>query len=220
MARAYDTAYRTIKHWIQEGEIPPGGLIDENETARKLETSRTPVREALLRLQSEGFIEIARGKGIRVLPLSSADMREIYQVISGLEVVAVSLLARKRPSSEEVEPLFRATREMEEALARQDVNGWGKADETFHRELLRLSGNRKLYEVGCQMRDFVLRAHMVALRLQTDEYRQRSTANHAELIIAILTRNSQTVADAHFAQRLRGEDALIAVVEKFKVASL
>lgn len=220
VARAYDTAYRTIKLWIQEGDIPPGGLIDENETAKKLQISRTPVREALLRLRSEGFIEIARGRGIRVLPLSSAEMREIYQVISGLEVVAVSLLARKRPSSEEVQTLFQATREMEDALANHDVNAWGKADETFHRELLRLSGNRKLFEVGCQMRDFVLRAHMVALRLQTDEYRQTSTASHAELVISILTRNSQTVADAHFAQRQRGEDALIAVVDKFKVANL
>lgn len=220
MARAYDTAYQTIKVWIQEGEIPPGGLIDENETARRLSLSRTPVREALLRLQAEGFVEIGRGKGIRVLPLSSADMREIYQVISGLEVVAVALLARKKPSSEQVEPLFAATREMEAALEAGDVNAWGRADETFHRELLRLSGNGKLYDVGCRMRDRVLRAHMVALRLQTDEYRRASTSAHGELVVAILTRNAQTVADAHLAQRLRGEDALVAVVDRFKVASL
>lgn len=220
MARASDNAYKVIKLWIQTGEIPPGGEIDDAEIAARLGTSRTPIREALLRLQNEGFVSIGRGKGIRALALSSTEMREIYQVISGLEMVAVSLLARKRPSSEQLESLFAATRVMEEALDAGDVNKWGEADEQFHRELLRLSGNKKLYEVGCSMRDFVLRAHMVALRLQTDEYRRSSTANHGQLIMSILTRNSQIAAEAHLAQRLRGEDALVSVVEKFNITSL
>ena len=66
MALASDTAYAALKDQIQRGDIAPGEMIDEAESARKLGISRTPVREALLRLQSEGFIEIGRGKGIRV----------------------------------------------------------------------------------------------------------------------------------------------------------
>lgn len=220
MPRASDSAYSDIKHWIQQGAIPPGALIDEGETAKRLGISRTPVREALLRLQSEGFVEIGRGKGIRVLPLSSTDMREIYQVISGLEVVAVSVLASSRPSSEQVDSLFEAVRRMERAIAEGNVGAWGEADEMFHRELMRLSGNRKLYEVGCQMRDFALRAHMVALRLQTDEYRKSSTESHAELIRSILSRSGPVAAECHFKQRLRGEDALVGVVNKFHISTL
>lgn len=109
-ARASDAAYAAIKTWIQLAQVPPGSLIDEDEAARRLTMSRTPVREALLRLQSEGFVEIGRGKGIRVVPLSASDMRDIYQVITGIEVVAVSLLGArctKREISRASSPLLR-----------------------------------------------------------------------------------------------------------------
>lgn len=220
MKRASDNAYGTIKSWIQTGEIPPGGQIDDVEIAARLGMSRTPVREALLRLQNEGFVSIERGQGIRVLALSSKEMRDIYQVISGLEIIAVSLLARRQPSSEQIEPLFRTTREMRQALAEDDVKKWGMADEEFHRELFRLSGNRKLCEVGCQMRDYVLRAHMVALRLQTNEYRTVSTDQHEDLLRTILSRSDQVAAETHLRQRQRGEDALIDVVERFNISTL
>lgn len=220
MALASDTAYAALKDQIQRGDIAPGEMIDEAESARKLGISRTPVREALLRLQSEGFIEIGRGKGIRVLPLSSADLREMYQVISGLEVSAVSLLVRKRPTHEMLASLAAATAAMVEAAATDDVAGWGESDEQFHRELMRLSGNRKLYEVGCQMRDFVLRAHRIALRLQSPEYRAASTDNHTKLIDLIVATEDETATVSHYAQRLRGEEALVGVVDRFRITSL
>lgn len=220
MGRASDAAYDAIKGWIQSAEVPPGSLIDEDEAARRLSMSRTPVREALLRLQSEGFVEIGRGKGIRVLPLSAFDMRDIYQVISGMEVTAVSLLARRHPSPEDLASLTLATAEMERALAEGHTDRWGVADERFHRELVRLSGNRKLYAVGCQMRDFAQRAHMVAVRLQDDSYRLRSTANHAVLIARILRGTGREAADCHLEQRQRGEDALVGAIEKFKLTNL
>jgi DNA-binding GntR family transcriptional regulator len=220
MARASDAAYDAIKSWIQSAQVPPGGLIDEVDAAKRLSMSRTPVREALLRLQSEGFVEIARGRGIRVLPLSAGDMRDIYQVISGMEVVAVSLLARSRPSRQALASLLDATDDMEQALEAGEIDRWGEADERFHRELMRLSGNRKLFAVGCQLRDFAQRAHMVALRLQSDAYRARSTANHTALVDIILAGDSRAAAARHFDQRQRGEEALIGIVEKFNLANL
>src|SRR5262245_1230062 len=220
MERASDAAYEAIKLWIQTARVPPGGLIDEADAARQLSMSRTPVREALLRLQGEGYIEIGRGKGIRVLPLSAGDMRHIYQVISGLEVVAVSLLARLRPSQGDLEVLTEATSEMERAALEGNVDVWGEADERFHRELMRMYGNPKLHAVGSHLRDLAKRAHMVAVRLQNDAYRSRSTANHTVLIKAILSGDDQAAAAHHLEQRQRGEDALVGIVEKFNLASL
>src|SRR5262245_11887980 len=203
MERASDAAYEAIKLWIQTARVPPGGLIDEADAARQLSMSRTPVREALLRLQAEGYIEIGRGKGIRVLPLSAADMRHIYQVISGLEVVAVSLLARRRPSKQDLQSLTDATSEMEQTALDGKIDLWGEADERFHRELMRLSGNPKLHAVGSHLRDLAKRAHMVAVRLQDDAYRRRSTTNHTILIKAILGGDDQAAAARHLEQRLR-----------------
>lgn len=220
MPRASDTAYAALKDLIQRSEIAPGDLIDEADVAKRLGISRTPVREALLRLQSEGFVSIGRGKGIRVLPLSSTDMREMYQLISGIEVAAVSILVRKRPTRAELESLANATEAMKAAIAADDVGAWGEADELFHRELMRLSGNRRLHDVGSQMRDFVLRAHRVALRLQTPDYRAASTTRHTQLIETILAGDDDAAAMSHHTQRLRGENALVGVVERFKLTSL
>lgn len=221
MARASDMAYAAIKTWIQTAELPPGALVDEGEVARRLSMSRTPVREALLRLQAEGYLEIGRGKGIRVLPLSATDMRDIYQVISGLETVAVSLLAERRPAPEELSGLVEAVAEMEQALAMHEVDRWGEADERFHRELMRLSGNPRLYAVGCHFRDLSKRAHMVAVRLKDDAYRARSTATHAELLNALLKgEGAETAAERHARQRKHGEGALVGTVRQFNLGSL
>ncbi|GAB5101260.1 GntR family transcriptional regulator [Caballeronia sp. HLA56] len=215
-----DEAYREIKSWIQTGRVAPGGLIDEAEALKELGMSRTPVREALLRLQSEGYLEMRRHKGIRVLPLSASDMREIYQVISALEAAAVALIARREPRAAEFEAIQSAIEQMKESQASKQIEPWGDADELFHRELMRLSGNKKLYATGCQMRDFAKRAHSVALRMQTDAYRAQSTRAHAALVKALMSRDPQQAVTMHQEQRLRGEDALIGIVEKFQLSSL
>ena len=220
MPLASDAAYREIKSWIQTGRVAPGHLIDESEAVKELGMSRTPVREALLRLQAEGYIEIRRNKGIRVLPLSAGDMREIYQVISALEGTAVGLIADRRPPAEAFRALEEAVAQLEEYQESQDIEKWGTADELFHRELMRLSGNEKLYAVGCQLRDFAKRAHSVALRMQTDAYRARSTRSHATLLKALRGSHPEQAVEQHQAQRKRGEDALVGVVEKFHLTSL
>ncbi|SDV48652.1 GntR family transcriptional regulator [Chitinasiproducens palmae] len=215
-----DEAYREIKNWIQTGRLSPGGLIDEVEVCNELKMSRTPVREALLRLQSESYLEIKRHKGIRVLPLSAAEMREIYQVISALEGAAVGLIARRQPESSEFDTIKSAVEQLKQFQASKEIEKWGDADESFHRELMRLSGNKKLFATGCQMRDFAKRAHSVALRMQTDAYRARSTRAHASLLDALMSRDPQRAVTMHQEQRERGEDALVGVVEKFHLTSL
>ncbi|WP_108660361.1 GntR family transcriptional regulator [Acuticoccus kandeliae] len=220
MGQAADAAYAAIKDMILGGKLPPNALLDEAEIAGNLGMSRTPVREGLLRLRSESLVEIARGKGIRVLPLSTNDMRETYQVISGLEMVAVSLLAEKPQTRESIAPLIEAVAGMEAALAHDDLDAWGDADEAFHRELLRLSGNAKLYQVGCQLRDFSRRAHRIAVRLQTLEYRTQSTATHAALLEKLIAGEPIDAWSNHLAQRRRGEDALVGIVQKYDLHAL
>ncbi|MDE2515875.1 MAG: GntR family transcriptional regulator [Rhodospirillales bacterium] len=218
--RASDTAYRRIKEWIVGGRIAPNAPIDEMEAARELGVSRTPVREALLRLKAEGLVEIARGRGIRVLPLSAQDMRAMYQVITGLEVTAAHLLAERRPDAAMLAPLEAATVAMEQAEVAGDDAAWGGADEAFHRALLDLSGNPYLRETGFRLRDGAQRAHLVAVRLQPWPYKSRSAQHHRALIAAILTGDPAIARAEHFTQRQRGEQALVAIVEKYALSNL
>lgn len=87
-----------------------------------------------------GLVEIIPRHGMRVLPVSPTDMREIYEILTALECMAMELLARRKPSDEELAPLVEATQAMEQALAQEELEQWAQADERFHAHLLELAG--------------------------------------------------------------------------------
>ena len=107
-----DQAYETIRRGILDNVYQPGAQYLEGELAAELGISRTPLREALIRLQNEGLIEIIPRHGMRVSPVSATDMKEIYEVLTALESYAVELVARRKPGASELKPLVEATRRM------------------------------------------------------------------------------------------------------------
>jgi DNA-binding GntR family transcriptional regulator len=222
-----DTAYASIKAAILAGEIAPNAPLDEKSIAAGLGMSRTPVREALLRLQGEGLVEMARGRGIHVRLLSAADMREIYEVLTGLETLAVSLLASPgiapQGSTAAAGPpaaLADALARMEQAAAAGDWQEWGGADEAFHRALLEGCGNGRVRALGLQHRDLIQRPHFVAMRLQPPDYLARSTRAHRALLALIAAGDAERAALAHLQQRRRGEAALMAIIDTYRLASI
>src|SRR5262245_23811872 len=73
-----EIAYRELKKLILDGALPAGAQLLEAEAADRLEMSRTPIREAMIRLREEGMVDIRPRHGMRVLPISAEDMQEIY----------------------------------------------------------------------------------------------------------------------------------------------
>src|SRR3954464_10322053 len=96
-----DDAYAALKEAIRENMFPPGYQGSEQEIATRLGMSRTPVHEAVIRLQEEGLGRVMTRRGVQVCPVSPEDMREIYDVIIALEAVAAELLAG-RPQADRV----------------------------------------------------------------------------------------------------------------------
>src|SRR3954469_6790368 len=90
--RSTEIAYLQIKQKILDNEYQPGSQVLEQDIAAALGLSRTPVREALVRLQQDGLLEIVPRHGVRISVLSPADMREIYEVLTTLEPAAVELV--------------------------------------------------------------------------------------------------------------------------------
>ena len=88
-----ERAYRALKDLILSNELPAGSQLLEQEAALRLGMSRTPVREAMIRLEQDGVVEIRPRHGMRVLPVSAADMREIYDVLTSLEATAAEMVA-------------------------------------------------------------------------------------------------------------------------------
>jgi DNA-binding GntR family transcriptional regulator len=97
-----DDAYAALKDAICDGVLPPGYQGSEQEIASKLKMSRTPVHEAIIRLQSEGLVKVLSKRGVLICSISPDDMREIYDVIIACESMAAELLAALPASSVEL----------------------------------------------------------------------------------------------------------------------
>lgn len=211
-------AYEKVKKRILDNEYYPGFQALENEIAEELGVSRTPVREALIRLQHEGLVELKPRRGMRVVPVVAADMKEIYDVLTALESMAAELLARQKPDTKTLEPMKTATRDMAAALEKDDLEAWAKADERYHRCLIDLCGNRRLATMANTVRDQGHRARMVTLRL-----RQKPSASieeHEQVLEAIERGDWQTARDVHYEHRKRASVELTRILEKYRLPQL
>jgi DNA-binding GntR family transcriptional regulator len=213
-----DQAYREIRRHILDNIYPAGYRALEQELADQLGLSRTPVREALLKLQAEGLVEVVPRHGARVLPVSPEDMREIYEMLTALEPMAAELVARKKLSSRDLQPLVDASRDMTLALKTSDLDAWAEADERYHRLLIALAGNRKLAEAVQGLWDRAHRARLVTLRLRPLPH--NSTREHNAIVEAILAGDAALAARLYRAHRERGSSELLAILEKSRIHSL
>ena len=211
-------AYELLRSRILDNVWPPGHRALEQEVALELGMSRTPVREALVQLQNEGLVEVIPRHGVRVLPVSPADMREIYQILTALECMAAELLARRKPDEHELKPLIDATSAMDQALARDDLDGWARADERFHAHLVELAGNRQLHATVLNYWDRAHRARMFSLRLRPKPV--DSTREHLQLVEHLRAGDVEGAVQANRAHRERANRELLAIFEHFKLAQM
>jgi len=213
-----DAAYAQLRRRILDNDWPPGHRALEHEVATELGMSRTPVREALMRLQNEGLVEVIPRHGMRVLPVSGNDMQEIYQILTALECMAAELLAARKPSAKELEPLVDATQAMDKALRADDLDAWAAADERFHAQLIDLAGNRQLQATVLNYWDRAHRARMFTLRLRPKPV--NSTKEHMQMVERLRAGDAEGAARVTRAHRERARHELVTIFERFKLAQV
>jgi DNA-binding GntR family transcriptional regulator len=213
-----EAAYAQIRRRILDNVWPAGLQVLEQQLSTELAMSRTPVREALVRLQEEGLVEVIPRHGMRVLPVSAADMADIYVVLTALESAAVELVARRRPADAELAPLVHASQAMAAALADDDLDAWAAADERFHTHLVELSGNRLLVEAVRNCEDRAHRARIVTLRMRPKP--EHSTREHLDVVAKIRRGDAAGAFDAHRRHRERGARELLAILEEHRLSNL
>lgn len=211
-------AYTTIKSNILENRYPPGHQALEQELATELGMSRTPVREALIRLEREGLVELIPRRGMRVVPLSPKDMKEIYEVLTGLETAALTLMNGKDPASVDLAPLEDNLSHMEVALSRDDLESWAKADAHFHQALLSLCNNRRLAEMAATLSDQAHRARMITLRLRPKP--DLSNIEHRKVLEAIKQGEWVTARRLHHQHRTRTAETLLEILKYYRLSQL
>lgn len=215
---ATERAYRALKQLILDNELTPGTQLLELEAAARLGMSRTPVREAMVRLGQEGMVELRPRHGMRVLPLSAEALAEIYEVVTALESAAAESVARKGAAPADIAAMRKAVADMDAALAHDDLVAWSKADEKFHRALVHAAGNRRLAALVDQVWDQSHRARMMTLRLRPRPV--NSNKEHAALVDAIEARDSVAARTIHDGHRRRAAEMLVELVERLGLKQL
>lgn len=196
-----DEAYATLRRRICDGDLPPGHQMLEEEAAQQLQMSRTPVREALIRLEREGLVRFVPRRGVQIVPLSARDLREINELLSCLEATAAEKLASRRLSAEELALFDASIAAMDAALEADDMDAWSEADYRFHCLLLELCDNSRLHAVA---RNFLDQAHR--FRRRSTRLREKpvySTVNHAAVVEAIRRGDPQTAVEIHRSHKRR-----------------
>lgn len=185
---AMERVYGEIRSAIISGDFPVGSRITEEMLAERLSVSRTPVRAALQRLASEGFIDMASHVGAVVKAWTPEEARQIYEVRARLEAMGARLAARNAAKTE-VAWLSRIA----DAIAAEDVTGEGgtrrsERNQEFHLLILELSGNSHLLRTAANLMHIGFLVQAYASFGARDA--QRSDFDHFDLVAAIGSRDA------------------------------
>src|SRR3954466_15687703 len=179
---AADRVYTHVKQGVLDRRYEGGTLLTEGELAEAVGVSRTPVREALLRLEAEGLIKLYPKKGALVLPVSA---QEIADVVETRQLVEGHAARKAVPASPQL------IARLEELLARQqeqaaagDLAGAAVTDRCFHAEIVRSGGNEILSRLYDQLRDRQLRMGVAVMHAHPDRI-TKTLAEHEELLQAL-----------------------------------
>lgn len=143
-----------IRHGVRSGELVPGELYSVYRLADELGISRSPVREALLRLAETGLIRFERNRGFRVVMPTPHDIAEIFAIRLALEVPAVAR-ATIHADTTERKAIGEQYRAMEEAAAADDLPAFERHDQQLHTMLLAIEGNKRTQDIIGNLRDAI-----------------------------------------------------------------
>ncbi|AXK31714.1 GntR family transcriptional regulator [Streptomyces armeniacus] len=191
---AADRVYAHIKQAVLERQYEGGMLLTEGELAGAVGVSRTPVREALLRLEAEGLIKLYPKKGALVLPVSAQEISDVVETRLLVEEHAVRKAATSTPAG--------LTERLEELLARQRTEASAGqlaevavSDRCFHAEIVRATGNAILVRLYDQLRDRQLRMGVAVMHAHPERVAKNIT-EHAHILAAIRSGDADAAADS------------------------
>jgi DNA-binding GntR family transcriptional regulator len=169
----------SLRQAIIEGHLSPGQSLRQENLAKHFAVSRIPVREALRRLESEGWIELQRHRGARVTPLSAEEVREIYEIRASLEVTALQLAAplHTARSLKQVAAVLRLSH------GAKDVSLYAQYNREFHLALYAPAKRSRLLGIVDSLHSQGER--YLRLKLGMPSQKQQSDAEHQQIFDAV-----------------------------------
>jgi len=199
-----EQVYEYLREELRTGMILPGSVINLDETSRKLGVSRTPLRDALLQLEMEGFVTIHARRGVVVNSLSLQDINDFYEVIGALESTALSH-AFSKIGGPEIRTMENLIEGMKGALRADDFDHYYDKNLALHDVYLSLCGNERLVRIVNTMKkrlyDFPRKRGFVK------EWEQASIIEHSELLDLIRQKKASEAAayvrDVHWSFKIQ-----------------
>lgn len=205
-----EQARELLRRSILNGVYAPGQRLKEVEISRDLGISRSPVREAIQGLASEGLVRVATQKGAFVANLDATEVAELYEVREALETMAVWLAAERAeiPRIMDLRELLEATRS---TLDRQKSAGYPR-NLDFHRHLSVLSGNRKLAQ---EVNEINSQLELARLRSAYKPGRaEQAYEEHLAIFDALRRQDPAAAADAMREHIRHGKDNMLSMLKK------
>jgi DNA-binding GntR family transcriptional regulator len=174
-----DFAYHELKRLIIRGDLSAGSKLDLETLAHTLGVSRMPLREALMKLQTQGLVAIHPQRATEVAPLSINDMAETYDARRVLEGLMAERAAGKFAKAD-IEALRNEIRRQRSFSASGDVDGFLESDRAFHFQLFTVAGAPRIRELLERLRDVADR--YIHLYLEDPKYQASSIRQHLEIV--------------------------------------
>jgi DNA-binding GntR family transcriptional regulator len=208
-----EQVFNGLKQGIMRGDISAGGRLVESHIAETLGISRTPVREAIHKLEREGFIEHQPRGGFKVLALSRNDIEETFGIRSVLEGYAARLATIKH-RTEELKPLENKIEEFRKRLDKNQLDVLTRINTEFHNLLYALSKSPKLINMINSLQDQIYRFRLMIL--SDDKLAAISNDDHKRMLKLIQKRDADGVERLVREHILRGQEVVLKEFDREK----
>lgn len=205
-----EVIFNTLREAIIVGELKPGERLMEVQLAEKMGVSRTPVREAIRKLELEGLVEMLPRKGAHVADLSVKDIMDVLEVRSTLDGLASSLSAT-RITEDEVKELKHVQGQFINYVEKDNLQGSIKKDVEFHDIIYRSSRNDKLIQITSNLREQIQRFRVIYIKDYSST--RELIREHAEIVDAIAGRDPEAAQRAAQKHIKNQEDAIIKAIK-------
>lgn len=188
-----DVVFQTLRQAILRGELQPGERLMEIKLADKLGVSRTPVREAIRKLELEGLVLMIPRRGAEVAEITEKSLRDVLEVRGALEDLAMEL-ACDRITADDIDKMKKAAKDFALSLESGDVTEIAEADVKFHDVIYFATDNQKLIQLLYNLREQMYRYRVEYLK--REEAHEVLLKEHEHIIECIENRDKQAAKEA------------------------
>ncbi len=188
-----DVVFNTLRQAILLGELKPGERLMEIHLADKLGVSRTPIREAIRKLELEGLVTMVPRKGAEVAQITEKSMYDVLEVRRALDALCVEL-ACDRITEEELEALGHACEDFGAAVRTKDLKQIAQADVALHDIIVKATGNQRLIQLVNNLSEQMYRYRFEYIK-DTNQH-ETLVEEHRIIYQSIANKDKQTAAEA------------------------